>query len=104
MLTNTEFPATTNLIAVASPDYPGAFRFEAAYFPAHFLTFDPPTHTQMMKSAGQFSAVDFILMDFTVAEHYKTLDEILIPAVVEIGGDRDFVKLIHVCRNTRVQF
>merc|ERR1719316_644707 len=32
-----------NFIAVPSPWYEGAFRFEAAYHPGHFLAFRPPT-------------------------------------------------------------
>lgn len=103
MLSNVEDDLCSNVIAVPSPDFPGAFRFESAYFHGHFLAFDPPTHSQMMlRGMDQFSVIDFMLMDYSVCEKFRTLDEVLIPAVKAVGGDRTFVKLTVVCQDPNV--
>eukprot|EP00933_Yihiella_yeosuensis_P002352 TRINITY_DN1039_c1_g1_i1.p1 TRINITY_DN1039_c1_g1~~TRINITY_DN1039_c1_g1_i1.p1 ORF type:complete len:953 (+),score=146.15 TRINITY_DN1039_c1_g1_i1:105-2861(+) len=101
-LTELELAPTTNIIAVASPDFPGAFRFECAFHKGHFLTFDPPTNTRMMKNADQFGVVDFVLMDFANSQKFRTLDEVLVPVVKSMSGDRDFIKLGRICQDSRV--
>lgn len=101
-LTVHEQAACNDVIAVASPEYAGAFRFEAAYFPGHFLSFDPPTRTQMMKPYDQFAVIDFMLVDFAVSEKFRTLDEVLVPAVVAVGGDKEPVKLTTVCQDKSI--
>eukprot|EP00928_Gymnodinium_smaydae_P038691 TRINITY_DN26632_c0_g3_i1.p1 TRINITY_DN26632_c0_g3~~TRINITY_DN26632_c0_g3_i1.p1 ORF type:complete len:984 (-),score=235.93 TRINITY_DN26632_c0_g3_i1:370-3321(-) len=103
MLSDQEQPTCSNLIAVASPDLPGAFRFESAYFPGHFLAFDPPKSVQMMSVCDQFVCVDFMLTDFNVSERFKTIDEVLLPAVLDCGGAKEYVKLTRICQDQRVQ-
>ncbi|CAK0864469.1 unnamed protein product [Prorocentrum cordatum] len=102
MLSDNEQPQCTNVIAVASPDYPGAYRFEAAYCPGHYLSFDPPKHAQMMRGGDQFAVIDFVLTDFLVSENFKTIDEVLIPAVEALGGGKEGVSLTRVCQNSGV--
>merc|ERR1740121_2410420 len=50
-----------------------------------------------------FQIVDFMCVDYAAAEKFKNLDEVLIPAVIAVGGDRDYVKLINVCRDPTVR-
>lgn len=102
MVSDIEQPMCCNIIAVASPDFPGAFRFESAFFPGHFLTFEPPTGIQMM-APSQYSVFDYMLMDFGVCEKFKTLDEALLPSVLSLGGDKQPVQLARVCQDSRVQ-
>merc|ERR1719271_689161 len=42
-------------------------------------------------------------MDFSVAEQFRTLDEVLTPVVIELGGDKRPVKLTGVCQHATVQ-
>lgn len=104
MLSTNEERTCSNIVAVASPDLPGAFRFESAYFPGHYLCFLPPTLVQMQgpKDIGGDAVIDFILMDFSVSEKFRTLDEILIPIVKKMGGDRKPVPLVNILQDTHL--
>merc|ERR1712176_380946 len=59
---------------------------------------------QMMKFGDQFAAFDFFLVDFAVSEQYRTLDEVLKPAVVGLGGDQKPVPLTLVCHDPYVKY
>jgi len=102
MLTPNEDTGCTNVIVVASPDFQGAYRFESAYYPGHFLAFLPPTLVQMVGSAGGGTVVDFMLTDFSVAEKFRTLDEVLIPVVSCMGGIRKPVPLTQICQDGHI--
>jgi len=87
MLTPVEHAECCNVIAIASPEFPGAFRFEAAYFPNHFLKFMPPNTIKMTDMHCEGATIqDFMLVDFGVREQYRTLDEVLIPVVAYLSG------------------
>eukprot|EP00929_Paragymnodinium_shiwhaense_P019126 TRINITY_DN13147_c0_g1_i1.p1 TRINITY_DN13147_c0_g1~~TRINITY_DN13147_c0_g1_i1.p1 ORF type:complete len:812 (-),score=184.33 TRINITY_DN13147_c0_g1_i1:398-2833(-) len=103
MLSDAEQAPCTNVIAIASPDYPGAFRFQSAFFHGHFLAFEPPIGVSMTSQIDQFTAIDYMLMDFGVCEKFRTLDEVLKPAMLDLGGDRKYINLKVVCQDTRVQ-
>mmetsp|Transcript_52484 Transcript_52484/g.122057 ORF Transcript_52484/g.122057 Transcript_52484/m.122057 type:complete len:383 (+) Transcript_52484:57-1205(+) len=103
MLTSVSNDMCSHVFLQPSSDFPGAFRFEAAYFPGHFLAFDPPTLAQMTKVVDRFSVVDFVVTDFSHRSQFQTLDEVLIPAVKAIGGDKAHVKLTAVCADANVR-
>lgn len=71
-----------NFIAVTSPAYEGAFRFEAAYRRGYYLIFLPPTHLRVApydeKDAG---VADFALVDFAIMFRFIEMEEVLQPAV-----------------------
>merc|ERR1712113_215965 len=54
-------------------------------------------------SPDRFSVIDFLANPATYCAQYETLDEILIPAVVKLGGNRGPVLLSNVCMDTRVR-
>lgn len=81
-------------IAVVSPEYQGAFRFESAYFPGHFIAFKPKMQLKISTlQAAADAIVDFILVDFAATARYMTLEEVLIPAVMRLGGQHQFVSI-----------
>eukprot|EP00404_Azadinium_spinosum_P021843 CAMPEP_0180625714 /NCGR_PEP_ID=MMETSP1037_2-20121125/37465_1 /TAXON_ID=632150 /ORGANISM="Azadinium spinosum, Strain 3D9" /LENGTH=364 /DNA_ID=CAMNT_0022646247 /DNA_START=117 /DNA_END=1211 /DNA_ORIENTATION=- len=85
---------SSHLIAVASPDFEGSFRFESAAFPGHYLAFKPPTHLRMLGGVVDPSAVvDFALVDFLQMFRFITTEEVLLPAVINKGGDRGHMSL-----------
>eukprot|EP00928_Gymnodinium_smaydae_P069958 TRINITY_DN538_c1_g1_i1.p1 TRINITY_DN538_c1_g1~~TRINITY_DN538_c1_g1_i1.p1 ORF type:complete len:1196 (+),score=313.45 TRINITY_DN538_c1_g1_i1:116-3703(+) len=88
------WPESANVIAVASPVFPRAFRFEAAHFPGHYLAYRPPTHVRMVGGVvDETTAIDFVLVDYKEMYNYITMEEVLRPVMVEMKGDKDFVKL-----------
>merc|ERR1719188_2940573 len=94
LLGTAEDKESSALIAVASPEFEGSFRFESAAFPGHYLAFKPPTHLRMVGGVVDGSAVlDFTLVDFAQMFRFITTEEILLPAVVNLGGDRGFISL-----------
>lgn len=93
MVTPVEDPYCCNIIAVASPTFAGAYRFEAAYFPGHYLAFCPPNQVQMVGAVDDFTIIDFLLTDFEVCHRFKTVDEILIPAVKQWDGHLKFINM-----------
>lgn len=87
-------PDSTNVIAVASPVFQGAYRFEGAHFPGHYLAYKPPNHLRMVGGVvDETTAIDFQLVDYAKMFQYITADEVLMPAVTKMGGERDFVPL-----------
>eukprot|EP00927_Polykrikos_kofoidii_P059603 TRINITY_DN54749_c0_g1_i1.p1 TRINITY_DN54749_c0_g1~~TRINITY_DN54749_c0_g1_i1.p1 ORF type:complete len:945 (-),score=192.98 TRINITY_DN54749_c0_g1_i1:99-2849(-) len=83
--------------AVASPDYQSAFRFEAAYFPGHYLAFSPPNHVVVTSVVDDaITVLDFMLVDYASMARYKTLEEMLVPVVEGLGGHTGFVNLTAV--------
>lgn len=103
MLTSVSNDMCSHIFLQPSPDFPGAYRFEAAFFPGHYLAFDPPTLAQMTKVMDRFSITDFVVTDFSHRSQYQTLDEVLIPAVRAIGGDKAPVLLTAVCQDMNVR-
>lgn len=51
----------------------------------------------------RFTVVDFLVSPSTYCAQYETLDEILIPAVIRLGGDKSPVLLTNVCMDMRVR-
>lgn len=93
-LSPTAMPESANVLAVASPVFKGAFRFEAAHFPGHYLAFKPPTHLRMVGGVvDETTAIDFMLVDYTQMFKYITAEEVLMPAVVSLGGTREYIPL-----------
>jgi len=96
-------PRHANLIAVASPFAAGAFRFEGAFWPGHYLTFRAPA---TMRMAGlvdeQADVVDFILVDYSAMFQYMSMEEVLAPAIEEQVGD-GFMKLSDLRANMGVR-
>eukprot|EP00929_Paragymnodinium_shiwhaense_P073452 TRINITY_DN3742_c0_g1_i1.p1 TRINITY_DN3742_c0_g1~~TRINITY_DN3742_c0_g1_i1.p1 ORF type:complete len:1227 (+),score=309.43 TRINITY_DN3742_c0_g1_i1:134-3814(+) len=87
-------PENANLIAVASPVFAKAFRFEASQFPGHYLAFKPPTHMRMVGgTVDMTTAIDFLLVDFQQAFNYQSLEEVLTPTAIRLGARQDFVSL-----------
>merc|ERR1719491_2369818 len=87
-LTPLEEPQTFYVV-VASPLFQGAFRFEAAFYPGHYLVFEPPTHWRIMSTIDEKRTIaDFMLVDFSSMFRYMTLEEVLAPIVKSLGGDR----------------
>lgn len=85
---------SSHLMAVASPDFEGSFRFESAAFPGHYLAYKPPTHLRMVGGVIDASAVvDFALVDFVQMFRFITTEEVVKPAVVKLGGDQGFASL-----------
>lgn len=78
---------------VASPDFQGAFRFEATYHRGYYLVFRPPTHLYITNNLEERSTVaDFVLVDYASMYKYQTIEEVLIPAVQALSGD-DYVSV-----------
>lgn len=77
-----------NFIAVTSPAYEGAFRFEAAYHRGYFLTFLPPTHLRVAPYGEEDDAgvVDFALVDFGIMFRFIEMEEVLQPVVAAAKG------------------
>lgn len=77
-----------NFIAVTSPAYEGAFRFEAAYSRGFYLTYLPPTHLRVAPHGEDDDAgvVDFALVDFGVMFRFIEMEEVLQPAVAAYKG------------------
>lgn len=50
----------------------------------------------------QFAVIDFCLMDHSVAEKFRSLEEVLKPVLKEFGGDKEDVKLTKVCQDPKV--
>eukprot|EP00418_Pyrodinium_bahamense_P090306 CAMPEP_0179031962 /NCGR_PEP_ID=MMETSP0796-20121207/11338_1 /TAXON_ID=73915 /ORGANISM="Pyrodinium bahamense, Strain pbaha01" /LENGTH=559 /DNA_ID=CAMNT_0020728165 /DNA_START=174 /DNA_END=1850 /DNA_ORIENTATION=+ len=94
VLSSSQDPRYANLMAVASPFSPGAFRFEGAYWSGHYLTFRAPSTLRMASLVNEEKDItDFVLVDYSAMYKYMTMDEILAPAVECGGGGRDYVKL-----------
>lgn len=104
MLSSVQDDVCSNVKLIPSPDFPKAYRFEAAYFPGHFLAFDPPAQAQMTGTADPFAVTDFVVADVAVGWQFQTLDEVLVPVVAAMmGGTSKYVKLSHVCQDLRVR-
>lgn len=95
VLSANQDPRYANLVAVASPFSPGAFRFEGAFWPGHYLSFRPPSTIRMAGLVDEANdIVDFVLVDFAAMYRYMTMDEVLAPAVqTHAGNVSEFVKL-----------
>lgn len=103
MMANTSAAATVNLFLSPSPNFPNAYRFEAEYFGSHFLTYDPPTYAQMSGAPDSFSVIDFLVVPSWDCMHSQTVDDVMIPAVRNLGGDKQHVKLTAVCEDVQVR-
>lgn len=77
-----------NFIAVTSPAYEGAFRFEAAYRKGYYLIFLPPTHLRVAPFGDDDDAgiADFALVDFGIMFRFIEMEEVLQPAVSAYKG------------------
>ncbi|CAJ1375881.1 unnamed protein product [Effrenium voratum] len=76
-----------NFIAVTSPSYEGAFRFEAAYRRGFYLTFLPPNHLRVAPYGEDDRGIaDFALVDFGVMFKFIEMEEVLQPAVAAYKG------------------
>lgn len=77
-----------NFIAVTSPAYEGAFRFEAAYRKGYYLTFLPPNHLRVAPFGEEDDAgiADFALVDFGIMFKFIEMEEVLQPAVAAYKG------------------
>ncbi|CAK0901631.1 unnamed protein product [Prorocentrum cordatum] len=53
VLSGSTDPRYANLVTVASPFYPGAFRFEGAFWPGHYLAFRPPDTIHMTGTVSE---------------------------------------------------
>lgn len=89
-----DYKESSALIAVASPAFEVSFRFESASFPGHYLAFKPPTHLRMVGGVvEETTAIDFVLVDYVQMFRFITMEEVLMPAVVKLGGGLDYVSL-----------
>jgi len=72
-----------NFIAVSSPAYEGAFRFEAAYRKGYYLTFLPPGHLRVAPYGedSDKGVADFALVDFGIMFKFIEMEEVLEPSV-----------------------
>lgn len=77
-----------NFVAVTSPAYEGAFRFEAAYRRGFYLTFLPPNHLRVAPYGEEDDRgiADFALVDFGVMFKFIEMEEVLQPAVAAYKG------------------
>eukprot|EP00927_Polykrikos_kofoidii_P021948 TRINITY_DN20637_c0_g1_i1.p1 TRINITY_DN20637_c0_g1~~TRINITY_DN20637_c0_g1_i1.p1 ORF type:complete len:937 (-),score=207.08 TRINITY_DN20637_c0_g1_i1:47-2857(-) len=78
-----------NFIAVTSPVYENAFRFEVAHYRNFYLTFSPPTHLRVMPyedSEDTPNVIDFMLVDFSAMFKFIDIEEVLLPSVAQHGG------------------
>lgn len=98
-----QIPESCNFIVVASPHFQGAFRFESAHFPGHYLAFRPPGHLRVIGGvAEENTKIDFYLVDYAKMFMYMAVEEVLEPAVKALGGDKDWVDLSRVCVDSNV--
>lgn len=90
-----------NFIAVTSPAYEGAFRFEAAYRRGYYLIFLPPTHLRVAPFGDDDDAgiADFALVDFGIMFRFIEMEEVLQPAVSAYKG---WVKLAELRRDPNI--
>lgn len=81
-----------NFIAVTSPAYENAFRFEAAQFKNCYLTFMPPMQLRVMpfEGEGHPGVIDWVLVDYSVMYKFIEIEEVLLPTVMQLG---DWVSL-----------
>eukprot|EP00929_Paragymnodinium_shiwhaense_P023900 TRINITY_DN14854_c0_g1_i1.p1 TRINITY_DN14854_c0_g1~~TRINITY_DN14854_c0_g1_i1.p1 ORF type:complete len:1010 (-),score=301.45 TRINITY_DN14854_c0_g1_i1:38-3067(-) len=91
-LSNVQEPQTYFTV-IHSPTYSGAFRFEAAYYQGLHLAFEPPTGLCVKNIKEENTIIDFMLVDFTYMQKYKTLEEVLIPVVFQRGNYTMFVSM-----------
>ncbi|CAE8637411.1 unnamed protein product [Polarella glacialis] len=74
-----------NFIAVPSPVYDNAFRFEGAFRRGYFLAFRPPTQLRMIPYSGGpvpfRTVIDFTLVDFQAMFKFIDIEEVLRPVV-----------------------
>jgi hypothetical protein len=92
-----------NFIALPSPEYDGAFRFEAANRKGCLLAFTLPSRLGVIavdKDEDQSAVFDFMLVDFTVMSKFIDVEEVLTPVMRECGTEwvqlsslRDHVKV-----------
>mmetsp|Transcript_9136 Transcript_9136/g.20336 ORF Transcript_9136/g.20336 Transcript_9136/m.20336 type:complete len:908 (-) Transcript_9136:34-2757(-) len=77
-----------NFLAVPSPIYENAFRFEAAYRKGYYLVFLPPTHCRVAQHGeeGDAGVCDFALVDFSIMFKFIEMEEVLQPVVAAKGG------------------
>jgi len=80
-----------NFLAVPSPLYENAFRFEAAYRKGYYLVFLPPTHCRVAPfGEGDTGVADFALVDFSIMFRFIEMEEVLQPV---IAAQKDWVTL-----------
>mmetsp|Transcript_2988 Transcript_2988/g.6604 ORF Transcript_2988/g.6604 Transcript_2988/m.6604 type:complete len:892 (-) Transcript_2988:68-2743(-) len=68
-----------NFIIKASPEYEGAYRFEAAAQRGYYLCFYPTCDVRIASLLDEDDGrvLDFMLTDFNASLHYKDLEEVL---------------------------
>jgi hypothetical protein len=101
--TTTQHSDLIDLVFVPSPVFPNAFRFESAFYQNHFLAFEPPTRCQMTGQLDQFSVIDFMIEGVHTCKQFQTLDEVLLPVVLRLGGDKIYVPLTAICQDFSVR-
>lgn len=104
MLTRTDDEVTCNVILDASPDFPTAYRLEAAYDRGHYFAFEQgTTNAQMTRDVEFFTVIDFMMTDYSIAAQFQRFDEVLVPVVIGHGGDQKHVLLTTVCKHPCIQ-
>lgn len=107
VLSGSEEKESSALIAVASPSFEGAFRFESACFPGHYLAFLPPNHLRMIGGNVEgTTTIDFVLVDYGQMFRFITMEEVLLLTVFTLGGAVEYVSLdqVRAERNTQMYF
>merc|ERR1712157_675498 len=99
MITNVVNNACSNVLLAPSPDFQNAYRILAESSTGHYLAFDPPTLAQMTTSLDMFTVIDFVATPIEYSYQYQRVDEVLLPAVVELGGRKNYIPLLTVCRD-----
>ena len=85
---------STDMSAVLSPVFFGAFRFEAVHFPGHYLAYRPPTHLRIVEGIVlEITTIGFLLVDYARMYNYITVEEALVSVVAGLGGNRNCVSL-----------
>mmetsp|Transcript_64990 Transcript_64990/g.171976 ORF Transcript_64990/g.171976 Transcript_64990/m.171976 type:complete len:877 (-) Transcript_64990:253-2883(-) len=78
---------SVNFIAVCSPVYEDAYRFEAAGKRGHYLSYKPPSSLRVIPWSGYAveeesgAVVDFLFLDFSAMYKFADIEEVLTPAV-----------------------
>eukprot|EP00927_Polykrikos_kofoidii_P009465 TRINITY_DN13948_c0_g2_i1.p1 TRINITY_DN13948_c0_g2~~TRINITY_DN13948_c0_g2_i1.p1 ORF type:complete len:909 (+),score=149.97 TRINITY_DN13948_c0_g2_i1:171-2729(+) len=103
VLSASEDPRYSYMIAVASPYSPGAFRFEGAFWPGHYLSYREPSSLRMAGLVNEMKDItDFILVDHSTACRHMTMDEALLGPVLAHGG-KDHAKLSDLRADPRLK-
>eukprot|EP00928_Gymnodinium_smaydae_P000041 TRINITY_DN1001_c0_g2_i1.p1 TRINITY_DN1001_c0_g2~~TRINITY_DN1001_c0_g2_i1.p1 ORF type:complete len:942 (+),score=260.03 TRINITY_DN1001_c0_g2_i1:132-2957(+) len=93
-----------NFIAVSSPAYENAFRFEVAEYRGYFLTFVPPCQLRAMPFVDEDHAIiDFMLVDFSAMFKFIDIEEVLLPAAAALAPAGGWFSIDALKNDTNVQ-